>query len=70
VTVQVKDTIARFTALRQQAAGATDAGAQAFIRWFLADRSTRTISPLSRITVQEYQRGRSVETEAGPNGRQ
>ena len=46
--VLVKDTIARFAALRQQSVGASGPGARAFMRWFLADRSSRTISPLSR----------------------
>ena len=33
-------------------------------RWFLADRSTRTISPFSKITVPEYIENRIKENTA------
>jgi WD40 repeat protein len=66
VIVLVKDTIARFTSLRQETAAASGSATRAFIHWFLADRGTRTISPLSRITVPDYNRSRRLEGEASP----
>ena len=56
VAVHVKDAIERFTRLRTATAGATGSGTPSFIRWFLADRGTRTVSPRSTITVTEYNR--------------
>jgi WD40 repeat protein len=56
VAVQVKDRGERFASLRQQTANTSGPGTLAFIRWFLADRATRPISPSSRITVPDYNR--------------
>lgn len=50
------DQIERLNQLRQQTANAPlgETTAESFIRWFLSDPWTRTISPLSRTTVPEY----------------
>src|SRR5262245_2685626 len=64
--VMVKDTIARLTTLRQEAANPSRPGKTVINRWFRADRATRTISPLSKITVPDYNRQRHVEPEASP----
>jgi hypothetical protein len=54
--VQVGDPVSRLQRLRKQTADAPpgEPSVESFIRWFLADRYTRTISPLSRVTVPEY----------------
>jgi WD40 repeat protein len=62
--VMVKDTIARLTTLRQEAADISGSGTRAFIRWFLADRDTRTISPRSKVTVPDFNRQRHVDAES------
>ena len=56
VAVQVNDSIARLASLRQETAGASGPGAPAFVRWFLADRATRSNSPWSKITVRDHDR--------------
>ena len=43
----------------------TDADWTTWGRWFLADRSTRTISPFSRITIPEYIENRIKEGTSG-----
>jgi hypothetical protein len=46
----------RIAKLREETKDATEAdgNGRAFVRWFLADRATRTISPLSKVTVPEH----------------
>ena len=58
------DQIERLNQLRQRTANATlgEPTAESFVRWFLSDPWTRTISPLSRKTVPEYIR---QEIDAG-----
>lgn len=57
------DQIGSLSALRRETADAPlgQPTAASIIRWFLADRWTRTISPLSRITVPELIRRRLAE---------
>ena len=56
-TIEILDNqIERLNQLRQQTANAPlgEPSAESFVRWFLSDPWTRTISPLSRKTVPEY----------------
>jgi WD40 repeat protein len=39
-------------------------GTSSLVRWFFADRATRTISPLSKVTVPEYIRSRLAKGTA------
>lgn len=50
------DQIEQLNKLYQQTENAPlgEATAESFIRWFLADTWTHTISPLSRLTVSDY----------------
>ena len=59
----IPDAAERLDKLREQTANATEADdiGKLFVRWFLADRWTRTISPLSSVTVPEYIRRRITE---------
>ncbi len=52
----LQDQIERLNQLRQQTAHAPlgEPTAESFVRWFLSDPWTRTISPLSKKTVPEY----------------
>jgi dipeptidyl aminopeptidase/acylaminoacyl peptidase len=54
--VRVGDPVSRLQRLRKQTADAPpgEPSVESFIRWFLADRYTRTISPLSKVTIPEY----------------
>ena len=63
LVVPVIDVAHRFSQLRKKTANATlaDGMGPVFVRWFLADRWNRTISPLSGVTVQEYIQRRIAE---------
>ena len=52
----LEDQVGQLNKLRQQTANAPlgKPTAESFIRWFLSDPWTRTISPLSKLTVPEY----------------
>ena len=67
IVVPVPDTVERLAELRKQTKDATaaDGLGKLFMRWFLADRWTRTISPLSSITVPEYIQRRIAEGRIG-----
>ncbi len=56
LVVAVTDAHDRIATLREETKDATEAdgNGRAFVRWFLADRATRTISPLSKVTVPEH----------------
>ena len=56
LVVPITDTVDRLAKLREETKDATEAdgNGRAFVRWFLADRWTRTISPLSSVTVPEH----------------
>ena len=63
LVVPVIDVVDRFAQLREKTANATvaDGMGRWFVRWFLANRWNRTISPLSSVTVQEYIQRRIAE---------
>jgi hypothetical protein len=63
LVVPVIDLVDRFAQLREKTANATvaDGMGRWFVRWFLANRWNRTISPLSSVTVQEYIQRRIAE---------
>ena len=52
----LEDQIERLNNLRRQTANAPlgEPTAESFIRWFLSDPWTRTVSPLSSLTVPDY----------------
>ena len=56
--VPVSDQLKRLDTLRAKAGSAdqisNDPAFEAFFRWFFADPTTRTISPLSAMTQEEY----------------
>ncbi|MGH8570469.1 MAG: hypothetical protein ACREXU_21310, partial [Gammaproteobacteria bacterium] len=56
LVVPITDALDRIATLRKETKDATEAdgNGRAFVRWFLADRATRTISPLSKVTVPEH----------------
>jgi hypothetical protein len=62
----LEDQIGKLNKLRHQTANAPlgEPTAESFIRWFLSDPWTRTISPLSKLTVPEY-----IEQEIAPGRR-
>jgi len=53
---RLEDQVERLNHLRQQTANAPlgEPTAESFIRWFLSDPWTRTVSPLSSLTVPDY----------------
>jgi WD40 repeat protein len=67
--LSIQDRIHRLNELRRETANAPprQARAQSLIRWFLADWRSRSLSPLSEITVPEYIRQRLAE---GPDARE
>ena len=56
LVVPITDAVDRLAKLREETKDATEAdgNGRAFVRWFLADRWTRTISPMSKVTVPEH----------------
>ena len=56
LVVPITNAVDRLAKLREETKDATEAdgNGRAFVRWFLADRSARTISPLSSVTVPEH----------------
>jgi hypothetical protein len=52
----LEDQAAQLNELREQTVNARlgEPTAESFVRWFLSDPWTRTISPLSKLTVPEY----------------
>jgi hypothetical protein len=54
--VPVGDLVSHLQRLHKQTADAPqgEPSVESFIRWFLADCYTRTISPLSKVTIPEY----------------
>jgi roadblock/LC7 domain-containing protein len=54
--VRAGDPVSRLQRLREQTADAPqgEPSVESFIRWFLADRYIRTISPFSKVTIPEY----------------
>jgi len=54
-TVPVINPMSLLDSIRASMAGSSDSGGiGSFVRWFVADRCTRTLSPLSRVTVPAY----------------
>jgi WD40 repeat protein len=53
--IPTPDREARFVELRAERRPAAEDSVMArFLRWFLADRSTRTVSPLSRLSIPDF----------------
>ena len=63
LVVPVIDAAERLTQLREKTVNAAMADGMGpwFVRWFLADRWERSISPLSGVTVQDYIKRRIAE---------
>jgi dipeptidyl aminopeptidase/acylaminoacyl peptidase len=56
LVARITDAVDRLAKLREEVKDATEAdgNGRAFVRWFLADRWTRTLSPMSKVTVPEH----------------
>lgn len=56
LVVPIANAVDRLAKLREETKDATEAdgNGRAFVRWFLADRWARTLSPMSKVTVPEH----------------
>ncbi len=56
LVVPTTDAVDRLAKLREETKDATevDGNGRVFVRWFLADRWARTLSPMSKVTVSEH----------------
>ncbi len=61
--IPIGDAVTLLKRLREQTTDAPlgEPSVESFIRWFLADRYSRAISPLSKVTVPEYIKRRVAE---------